>query len=141
MKKLLTTLFLLLILAATGQEKEVSNTKTQSQPADEFEGNQVYALAGLETKPTFPGGLGEFYKYIAANYKMPSQQGLNGKVFVTFVIDRDGTISEAKILRDIGFGTGEEAVRVLLNSPKWIPGVQNGQPVRVQYSLPIMIKN
>jgi len=100
--------------------------------------NYLYALAGIEVKPEFPGGISEFYKYVANNYKKPKSD-LHGKVIVIFVIEKDGSLTDIKVLRDIGFGTGEEAVRILKECPKWIPGEQNGRKVRVQYALPISL--
>jgi protein TonB len=91
----------------------------------------------VDVKPEFPGGMDAFYKFIGKNYKIPEVKGLNGKVFVTFIIEKDGSIEEVKVLRDLGYGTGNEAIRVLKKSPKWIPAEQNGQKVRVAYSLPI----
>ncbi|NNT70594.1 hypothetical protein HKT18_00050 [Flavobacterium sp. IMCC34852] len=102
--------------------------------------NSIYNTSGIEVKPEFPGGLNEFYKYIGKNYKTPNVKGLKGKVFVTFVIEKDGSLSDIKVIRDIGLGTGEEAIRVLKECPKWIPGEQNGQKVRVMYALPISIQ-
>ncbi|MBC7438691.1 MAG: energy transducer TonB, partial [Flavobacterium sp.] len=58
---------------------------------------------------------------------------------VQFVVEKDGKLTDIKILRDLGFGTGKEAIRVLNSSPKWKPGIQNGRPVRVLYNLPISI--
>jgi len=99
----------------------------------------IYDVKGLDVKPDFPGGRDAFYKYIAMNYRTPNMKKLNGKVYVTFIIEKDGSLSGMKILRDIGYGTGEEAIRVLELSPKWLPGEQNGQKVRCLYSLPITI--
>ncbi|WP_293896176.1 energy transducer TonB [Flavobacterium sp.] len=104
------------------------------------EDNNIYNTAGIEKKPDYPGGLNEFYKYIAKNYKTPDVKGVGGKVFVTFIVEKDGSITHVKILRDIGYGTGEEAVRVLQNCKNWIPGEQQGKKVRVLYSLPISIQ-
>ena len=101
--------------------------------------DSIYNTAGIEVKPDFPGGMGEFYKYFARNYKTPNVKRLNGKVFVTFVIERDGSIVDIKVLREIGYGTGEEAIRVLNKSPKWIPGEQDGKKVRCSFTLPITI--
>lgn len=112
-----------------------------SQDTIQRKNTEVYALISIDKKPEFPGGQGEFYKYIGTNYKMPNIKNLNGKVLVTFVIEKDGSIVEVKVLRDLGYGTGEEAIRVLKASPKWVPGEQNGQPVRVQFALPIALKN
>lgn len=126
-KHLLSILFLFTILNTptrlTAQTNDVSFNSTQ-----------------LEEKPSFPGGMTEFYKFIGKNFKTPDIPNLDGKVYATFVINHDGSIVDVKILRDIGYGTGEEAIRVLQESPKWSPGKQNGKTVRVLYSLPISIK-
>jgi periplasmic protein TonB len=105
------------------------------------EDNSIYNTAGIEIKPDFPGGIDKFYKYIAKNYVVPEESGLKGRVFVTFVVEKDGSLTDIKVVRDIGFGTGKEAIRVLKNSPKWVPGEQNGKKVRVLYSLPISIQS
>lgn len=139
MKHFLNAFILLFALASFGQATVIRQNPKAVAPGPS-DNSQVYALSGLEIKPEFPGGLAEFYKYIAANFVLPAHAGLNGNILATFVIDTDGTVGEVKILRDIGFGTGEEALRVLSNSPKWIPGRQNGQSVRVQYALPIKVK-
>lgn len=104
------------------------------------EDNNIYNTAGIEVKPDFPGGLEKFYKYVMNNYRAPEEPGLSGKVFVTFVVEKDGSLTDIKVIRDIGFGTGTEAIRVLKKSPRWNPGEQNGKKVRVLYSLPITIK-
>jgi len=111
--------------------------QTEIQPA----GKNYRMTSELDEKPDFPGGIQEFYNFIRANYKTPKVQGLSGKVYVTFIIEKDGSLSGIKILRDIGFGTGEEALRVLQISPNWIPGKYKGEPVRAMYSLPITIQS
>lgn len=126
--------------------EKVKNTPLNEYPAEKKENangkedNNIYNTAGIEKKPEFPGGLSEFYKYIGKNFKTPDVKGLAGKVFVTFVIEKDGSITDVKVLRDIGYGTGEEAVRVLQNCKNWIPAEQDGKKVRVLYSLPISIQ-
>lgn len=105
------------------------------------EDNQIYNTAGIEVKPDFPGGMDKFYSFVGKNYRTPEEEGLKGKVYVTFVVEKDGSLTDIKVLRDIGYGTGAEAVRVLKKCPKWSPGVQNGKPVRVLYSLPITIQS
>lgn len=102
--------------------------------------NTIYNTAGVEVKPQFPGGMDQFYKFVAENFKTPKVEKLAGKIYVTFVIEIDGSITGMKVLRDIGYGTGEEAIRVLSKCPKWIPGEHNGQKVRCTYSLPISVK-
>ena len=105
------------------------------------EDNGIYNTAGIEVKPDFPGGLEKFYKFVGNNYRTPEEDGLKGKVFVTFVVEKDGSLTDIKVIRDIGYGTGKEAIRVLKSSPKWNPGEQNGKKVRVLYSLPITIQS
>lgn len=110
-----------------------------SQDTIQIKANEAYDINSIEKKPEFPGGVGAFYKYVANNYRLPNVKKLNGKVYVAFVIDVDGSIIELKVLKDLGYGTGEEAIRVLKESPKWVPGEQNGKPVRVKYALPIAL--
>lgn len=99
------------------------------------------AFDHVENRPMFPGGDAEFIKFISKNYHAPEVEGLNGVLKVTFVVEANGTITDIKIIQDLGSGTGEEAKRMLQQSPKWIPGEQDGQPVRVLYTLPITIRN
>ena len=100
---------------------------------------EIYNTKTIEVKPEFPGGLSEFYNFIAANFKTPNVAGLYGKIYLSFVNEKDGSVADFKVLRDIGYGTGQEAIRVLEMSPKWKPGSHNDIPVRVQYQLPINI--
>ena len=106
-----------------------------AQETNELLDDKPYNLSGIDVKPEFPGGITEFYKFIGKNYIVPDVKGLVGKVYVAFIIEKDGSINEVKIVRDLGFGTGEEAIRVLKICPKWIPGEQNGKYVRVSSSL------
>lgn len=97
----------------------------------------------VEEMPSFPGGQDAMMKYIGANFKYPQEaidNGIQGTVFVTFVVERDGSITGVKTLRGIGSGCDEEAVRVVQSMPKWTPGKQRGKEVRVQYNLPIRFK-
>jgi periplasmic protein TonB len=105
------------------------------------EDNTVYNVAGIEVKPDFPGGLEKFYGFIGKNYQTPEEEGLKGKVYVTFVVEKDGSLTDIKVIRDIGYGTGKEAIRVLNKCPKWTPGEQNGKKVRCTFSLPISIQS
>jgi protein TonB len=105
------------------------------------EDNTVYNTAGIEVKPEFPGGMEKFYSFVGKNYQTPEEEGLKGKVFVSFVVEKDGSLTDIKVLRDIGYGTGKEAIRVLNKCPRWSPGEQNGKKVRCTYSLPISIQS
>ncbi|HEX9979502.1 MAG TPA: energy transducer TonB [Flavobacterium sp.] len=105
------------------------------------EDNSVHNLAGIEVKPDFPGGVDKFREYIAKNYNTPEDLPQGGRVFVSFVVEKDGTITDIKVLRDVGYGTGKEAIRVLKSvKTRWVPGEQNGRKVRVLYQLPITVQ-
>ncbi|MFH6989682.1 energy transducer TonB [Flavobacterium collinsii] len=149
MKKLL---FLILICFAQNmfsQNKEVKksqddlrdNLKNYKEEEIIIDKNHIYNTAGLEILPRFPGGQQALDKFIKENYKNPKDKTLKGNVYVTFIIEKDGSLSDIKVLRDIGYGTGAEAIRVLKTSPNWIPGKQNDNVVRSLYSLPISINN
>ncbi len=103
--------------------------------------NTVYNTAGIEVKPDFPGGMDKFNQFVAKNYQTPEEEGLKGKVFISFVVEKDGSLTDIKVLRDIGYGTGAEAIRVLKKCPRWTPGEQNGKKVRCTFSLPINIQS
>jgi protein TonB len=94
----------------------------------------------VESMPSFPGGMGELMKYLSENIKYPplaKESGIQGRVFINFVVEPNGSISNVKVLRGIGGGCDEEAVRVVEKMPKWSPGKQRGKPVRVSYNLPV----
>jgi protein TonB len=94
----------------------------------------------VESMPEPPGGIAALYKYLGENIKYPQmakESGIQGTVYVTFVVERDGSITDVRVLRGIGGGCDEEAIRVVKNMPKWTPGKQRGKPVRVQYNLPV----
>lgn len=97
----------------------------------------------VETMPTPPGGMEGWNKYLSKNLKYPTQarrMGIEGTVYVVFVVNTDGSIQDVEILRGIGGGCDEEAMRVVRNAPKWEPGKQRGRPVRVKMRLPIRFK-
>jgi periplasmic protein TonB len=109
------------------------------QKEEEPEAEQEIFLV-VESPPAYPGGDKSMYEYLANNLKYPLQAkeaNISGKVFLTFVVERDGSITDVKLLRGIGGGCDEEAIRVVSNMPQWTPGKQRGKPVRVQFNLPI----
>ena len=96
-------------------------------------------FAVVEQMPEFPGGEKEMMKFIKANLKYPviaQEMGVSGTVIINFVVGRDGKISRIKVMRGIGSGCDEEAVRVLEKMPSWNPGRQGGKPVLVSYTVP-----
>ncbi len=97
----------------------------------------------VEDQPEFPGGIAAFYKYVGDNMDYPSQarrMGIEGRVYVQFVVDKDGTVTEVKAVKGIGAGCDEEAEKVLRQSPKFKPGKQRGRAVKVRMVLPIIFK-
>jgi len=102
------------------------------------EGGEVFTI--VEEMPSFPGGQEELFKYLAGHVRYPAQAieaGIQGVVYVTFVVGKDGAIGEAKVLRGIGGGCDEEALRVVKAMPPWEPGRQRGKAVLVRYNIPI----
>ena len=104
----------------------------------------VFDFSTAEVIPEFEGGQAGWGKYLSANLKYPEQarkDTISGRVIVGFIVEKDGTITNIKVLRGIGGGLDEEAVRVLKNSPAWKPGkILDGSLVRVAYTMPIFFK-
>lgn len=94
----------------------------------------------VDKPPVFPSGMDAFIKYLSKNVRYPEamrERGVEDKVIARFVVEVDGSISSIKILDGPGYGSSEEAIRVLKKSPKWQPGYNKGKPVRVQLTVPI----
>jgi bla regulator protein blaR1 len=103
--------------------------------------NSVFA--SVEQLPQFPGGIQAFGKFLASNIRYPKdarEKGIQGRVIIAFVVEKDGSLSGYKIVRSVNPDIDAEALRVLEMSPKWSPGTQKGEAVRVQYSVPISFK-
>ncbi|OYU84782.1 MAG: energy transducer TonB [Flavobacterium sp. BFFFF2] len=118
-------------------EEEVGNGPAQQVVEED---NTLYNTNGIEVKPEFPGGIEKFYKFIASNFRYPEDESFQGgRVIVSFVVEKDGSLTDIKIVRDPGFDTGKEAERVLRKCGKWVAGEQNGKKVRCAYVLPISL--
>lgn len=107
----------------------------------EEEAEEAFVI--VEDMPEPIGGFTEFYKYVAENIEYPigaKRMGTEGRVFVQFIVDREGKITNAKVLKGIGSGCDEEALRVIMNAPDWKAGLQRGKKVRVQMVVPINFK-
>ena len=117
----------------------VAWTQTPQRETKEVD-TQIFTV--VEKQPEYPGGMEALYQFIAANIQYPEAckgKDISGKVYVTFIIETDGSISNIKVLRDPDpeKRLGDEAVRVVKLMPKWKPGTQRGKAVRVQYNLPV----
>ena len=106
------------------------------------DGDANNTFTSVEIMPIPIGGLPAFMKWIAENYNFPQQaldQGVSGVIEVSFVVEKDGSLTDIAVKRDMKFGTGEAAINLLKKAKKWKPGVQNGLKVRVAYTLPIRL--
>ena len=121
--------------------KKVEGQITGSETGDP-EGQGIYDFNAVEIAPEPKGGIEAFRKWIGNNYQYPQgaiDAGVKGTVQVSFVVDTDGSLTDIKVIRDLSYGTGQAAINLLKKAAKWNPGIQNGRPVRVQYSLPITL--
>jgi periplasmic protein TonB len=108
---------------------------------EEEETDKIFLVVEQSAAPK--GGMGAFYKYVSDNIHYPAQArrlNVEGKVFVEFVVDRDGSINNIMVIKGIGAGCDEEAIRIMQGAPRWEPGKQRGRPVRQRMVLPIFFK-
>lgn len=130
-KSIYSTLFAMLLLSFCIKNAAAQDDKT------------VYNFVSMENPPSYPGGMASFYKFLGENIKYPEQakaDNVQGNVFVSFTVEKDGSLNDIKVDRKLGSGTDEEAVRVIKLSKKWNPGMQNGKVVRVKYNIPVRFK-
>ncbi|GAA5031930.1 biopolymer transporter TonB [Marivirga lumbricoides] len=121
--------------------EEINNAMDADGPPEEIvEDNTPYLLGALEVKPEYKGGMDAFYKFLSEEIKYPrreQQRNIGGKVYLSFVIEKDGSLSDITVLKGVSEGLDQEAIRVLKAAPAWNPGKQRGQPVRVKMTIPI----
>ena len=129
------------INADVAQDEVIEEYVAPEVEDDDVVETEVFTI--VEEMPEYPGGLNKLTDYLAKNIKYPQmarESGIQGRVFVNFVVEPDGSVSNVNVMRSLGGGCDEEAVRVVKNMPKWKPGKQRGKPVRVSYILPIQFK-
>jgi outer membrane biosynthesis protein TonB len=121
----------------------VNNLNKKNIKVKSKDENAVYNTSGLNEKPDYPGGMLAFYKFVGEKFQVPQEaidNKIKGKVYATFIVEKDGSLSNIKILRDVGHGTGDEVIRVLKMCPNWTAGKIDNEAVRVLFSLPITVK-
>ncbi|MDR3610222.1 MAG: TonB family protein [Ignavibacteriaceae bacterium] len=128
-----------------GQEGGVdySLVETQEKIVDEPKKEEAQIFTYVEEMPTFPGGDEAFYTYVGSHIVYPEiakRAGVEGKLWIQFVVSTSGKVSDVVVQKGIGAGCDEEAVRVVKSMPNWTPGRQNGHPVNVRMSVPIVFK-
>ncbi|MFW0718140.1 TonB family protein [Pedobacter sp. N23S346] len=138
----------------SGNEAKIKNTKAMvlpgyqklseitvvgySRPGSTDNTEKVYDFVSIDKQPEFPGGITKFYEYLGKNIKYPKMavdNNVSGKVFLSFIVEKNGQLSDIQVTRGLGSGTDEEAIRVIKDSPKWNPGIAEDKPVRVKYNL------
>ncbi len=111
------------------------------QPPIDSTDQKVYNFVSMKTPPTYPGGIAKFYDFLGKNIKYPPQaieKNVQGNVQVDFIVEKDGSVTDIKVVdKKLGHGIEEEAVRVLKLSKKWNPGMNDGKPVRAKYRIPV----
>lgn len=120
------------------RHKEVLVTEPVKPREEE---NKIFEV--VEQMPTFPGGMSALMQYLSRNIKYPAvaeEIGIQGRVICSFVVERDGSVSDIRIAKSVDPSLDKEAIRVVSAMPKWIPGRQNGQSVRVKYTLPVTFR-
>jgi len=116
-------------------------TPIQIEEEEEVEDDVIFTV--VEDQPEFPGGEEARQSFLEENLRYPTmarEAGIQGTVFVTFVVETDGSVTDVRVLRGIGGGCDQEAIRVVEMMPRWEPGRQRGQPVRVQFNMPIRFR-
>jgi len=124
------------------RDGDITGSKDGSLSGGGTDDNSNSTFTSVEIMPTPVGGLPAFMKWIAENYNFPQQaldQGVSGVIEVSFVVEKDGSLTDIAVKRDMKFGTGDAAINLLKKAKKWKPGVQNGLKVRVAYTLPIRL--
>ncbi len=120
-------------------EIEETDTVAIDEPEEEpVQEEQIFIV--VEESPEFPGGLAKMYEFIQKNIRYPRMEkeaGIQGRVIVTFVVEKDGSITDVQVLKGVTEGLNNEAMRVVKAMPRWKPGKQRGRPVRVRVNLPI----
>ena len=112
-----------------------------SQKTTEYTDKEPYGV--VEQMPSYPGGMGALMQYLSNNIKYPKEaekNGRQGRVICIFTVESDGSITDVKVSKSVAPSLDAEAVRVLSAMPRWIPGKQDGKPVRVNYTLPITFR-
>jgi protein TonB len=118
--------------------KEVIATEPVKPKEEE---NKVFDV--VEQMPSYPGGMGALMQYLSSHIKYPviaEENGIQGRVICTFVVERDGSITDVRIAKSVDPSLDKEAMRVVSKMPRWIPGKQNGSAVRVKYTLPVTFR-
>ncbi|WP_235893234.1 energy transducer TonB [Flavobacterium franklandianum] len=131
-----------------GKDKKLKITYTENYNNGDFisgvsidSNKEGHKYTVSEIRPIPKKGMDNFNRHIARTFNTPKVEGFKGKIYVTFVVETDGSITDVRVLRDIGYGSGAEAIRAVSLYKGWIPGEQRGIKVRCKFSLPIAVQS
>ena len=129
------------IKVTEASKDDKATTVTMNVVEDEQNATDDKVFDVVENMPEFNGGMGALMQYLSDNIRYPEEKDIQGRVIVSFVVDKDGSISNAQVVKSVHPSFDAEALRIINNMPKWIPGTQNGKPVNVKYVVPINFKS
>ena len=121
-----------------GEVLRIKEEIASPEPPKHVEDNKIFEV--VEQNPTFPGGTAALMSWLSQNIKYPviaAENGVKGRVIVQFVVEKDGSITDVVVVKSVDPSLDKEATRVIKNMPHWIPGRQNGSPVRVRFTVPV----
>lgn len=130
MKRIIFVVFAIMVTLSINAQSEATHVE-----------EKVYDV--VEEMPQFPGGPSALFEYLFNNLQYPvvaEENGVQGRVIVTFIVEKDGSISNAKVVKAVDPSLDKEAIRLVESMPNWIPGKQNGEPVRVKYTVPVTFR-
>ena len=125
------------------ESRTMNNSNRSSDNSRSYDSGNSKVYDVVEEMPQFPGGPSALFEYLSKNVKYPvvaEENGVQGRVIVTFVVERDGSITDVRVVKSVDPSLDKEAQRVLRSMPRWIPGKQNGSAVRVKYTVPVTFK-
>lgn len=131
MKKLIFSSLMAMLMLVLSQQNGVAQETKKNEPIE---------FVKMKNPPTYPGGMKKFYEFLGQNIKYPPlavKNKVQGNVYISFNITPNGSVEDVKVIRPLGSGTDEEAVRVIKLAEKWNPGMVDGKPVTVRYNIPV----
>ena len=143
MKFIQKTTFLLFFFASLGAQAqtEIKVEGTLSDSTTSTSKEEVFTV--VDVQPEYPGGKAKMHEFMVKQFNYPTEarnNNIQGRVYVSFIIEKDGSVSNTKVIRGIGYGCDKEAMRIVNAMPNWSPGMQDGEPKRVKFTLPVSFK-
>lgn len=138
MKKIFA--FSLILSAFLSQDLKAQELMKDPTPAEKPEQSDNFIYRSIEKMPEYPGGINEFSKYVMNNFSFPDELSQSIRFNISFIVEKDGSLSSVKLSNDPGFGIADQVKKIFASSPKWKPGYENGKPVRTHFQFPIALQ-